>query len=419
MPHTPQSLSPDTRVDTERFSATLARSAEIGVGREGGLSRLALTDADREMRDVFVSWCREAGLSVTIDRVGNIFARRQGQDNDLPPVVMGSHLDTQANGGRFDGIVGVLGALEVVRRLNDIGHITRRPIEIVNWTNEEGGRFSPPMTASGCFAGAYPVDWVHERPSDDGATFGGELARIGYLGEAPVGERPLDAYFELHIEQGPILDSERIQIGVVTHAYTSHGFLVSFNGETAHTGPWPMERRKNALVAAARFLVAVDNIGWDFAGTGGKGTASRLVAWPNKAGILSDWAEAVCDVRHEDPAAAAVMAERVIRAVSEAAARAGCTAEIRDRWDWGGAIFDADLVSVVRETARMLGYSHRDLPSQAGHDAYFLARVCPTTMIFTPCRGGVTHNNNEFAGQEDLEPGLNVLLHSTVARADR
>jgi len=380
---------------------------------------LALTDADREMRDVFVGWCQEAGLSVTIDKVGNIFARRRGRDKDLPPVVMGSHLDTQANGGRFDGIVGVLGALEVVRRLDDIGHVTRRPIEIVNWTNEEGGRFSPPMTASGCFAGAYAADWVHARPSDDGPSFGDELARIGYLGDAPVGGRPLDAYFELHIEQGPILDRESIQVGVVTHAYTSHGFLVAFRGETAHTGPWPMERRKNALVAASRFLVTVDDIGWDFAGTGGKGTASRLVAWPNKAGILSDWAEAVCDVRHDDPASAAVMAERVIRGVHEAAARAGCTAEICDRWDWGGSIFDADLVSGVRETARRLGYSHRDLPSQAGHDAYFLARVCPTTMIFTPCRGGITHNNNEFASLEDLEPGLNVLLHSAVARADR
>lgn len=413
------SFSPACRVDIERFWSTIERSAEIGKGRENGLSRLALSDADRDMRDLFVSWCREAGLSVTIDQVGNIFGRREGRDNSLPPVLMGSHLDTQENGGRFDGIVGVLGALEAVRTLNDLGHVTRRPIEIVNWTNEEGARFSPPMTASGCFAGAYALDWVHGRMSEDGATFGEELRRIGYLGDAQPGGRSLDAYFELHIEQGPILDAEKTQVGIVTHAYRSHGFLVEFRGETAHTGPWPMERRRNALIAAARLLVAVDDIGWDSAATGGKATGSRLTAWPNKAGILSDWAQAVCDVRHNDPLAAAVMAERVVRAVGEAAARAGCTFEILDRWDWGGAIFDAEMVAGIRRQATAMGYSQRDLPSQAGHDAYFVARLCPTAMIFTPCRGGITHNNNESATREDLEPGLNVLLHSVTARADR
>jgi N-carbamoyl-L-amino-acid hydrolase len=275
------------------------------------------------------------------------------------------------------------------------------------------------MTASGCFAGTYPLDWVHQRMGDDGTTFGVELRRIGYLGEAAVGGRELDAYFELHIEQGPVLDAEKVQVGVVTHAYSSHGFLVEFKGETAHAGPCAMERRRNALIAAARLLVAVDDLGWEYAATGGKGTGARLAAWPNKAGILSDWAQAVCDVRHNDPGAAAVMAERVRRAVGEAAARAGCTAEILDRWDWGGMIFDLGMVAEIRRQASALGYTQRDLPSQAGHDAYFLARVCPTAMIFTPCRDGITHNNNELATPEDLEPGLNVLLHSVVARADR
>jgi N-carbamoyl-L-amino-acid hydrolase len=413
------SFSLSNHINFERFWHTLERSAEIGRGREGGLSRLALSDEDKEMRDVFVAWCREAGLTVTIDQVGNIFGRRQGQDNSLPPVLMGSHLDTQANGGRFDGIVGVLGALEVIRCLNDVRHVTRRPIEVVNWTNEEGARFSPPMTASGCFAGTYPLDWVHERLGDDGATFGAELTRIGYLGEAAVGGRELDGYFELHIEQGPVLDAANVQVGIVTHAYSSHGFLVEFKGETAHTGPCAMERRRNALIAAARLLVAVDDLGWEYAATGGKGTGARLAAWPNKAGILSDWAQAICDVRHNDPGAAAVMAERVQRAVGEAAARAGCTAEILDRWDWGGMIFDPGMVAEVRLKASTLGYTQRDLPSQAGHDAYFLARVCPTAMIFTPCRNGITHNNNELATREDLEPSLNVLLHSIVVRADR
>jgi N-carbamoyl-L-amino-acid hydrolase len=412
-------FSSSTRGNLERFWSTIERSAEIGRGREGGLSRLALSDSDKAIRDVFVEWCREAGLAITIDRVGNIFARRSGLDDTLPPVLMGSHLDTQANGGRFDGIVGVLGALEVIRTLNDLGHQTQRPIEIVNWTNEEGARFSPPMTASGCFAGAYELDWVHQRPSDDAATFGEELRRIGYLGEAPVGGRELDAYFELHIEQGPILDAEKTQVGIVTHAYSSRGFFVEFNGETAHAGPCPMERRHNALVAAARLLVAVDDIGWDYADTGGKATAARMTAWPNKAGIVSDWAQAFCDVRHNDPAVAAVMAERVERAVGISAAHAGCTGKVFERWDWGGAIFDQQMITDIRTHAKALGYSTRDLPSQAGHDAYFLARVCPAAMIFTPCAGGVTHNNNERATREDLEPGLNVLLHAAVGRADR
>jgi N-carbamoyl-L-amino-acid hydrolase len=413
------SLDRTARIDADRFWSTIERSAEIGRGREGGLARLALTDADKAMRDLFVTWCREAGLSVRIDRVGNIFARRAGRENHLPPVLVGSHLDTQANGGRFDGVLGVLAALEVARTLDDRGHVTRRPLEIVNWSNEEGARFSPPMVASGCFADAYSVEWAHQRPADDGPTFGQELERIGYLGEASVGGRELDAYFELHIEQGPILDAERVQVGVVTHGFHSHGLIVEFRGETAHTGPWPMEKRRNALVAAARLLAAVDDVGWDFAATGGKATASRLVAWPNKPGILSDWAQATCDVRHEDAAAAAVMAERVRRAIHEAAARAGCEAQVLDRWSWGGHIFAADLVEIVRGTARDLGYSHRDLPSQAGHDAYFLARVCPSAMIFTPCRGGITHNNNEMATADETVPGINVLLHSVAVRADR
>lgn len=406
-------------VNAQRFWSTIERSAQIGRGREGGLSRLALSDADKEVRDVFVGMCRDAGLSVKIDQVGNIFARRAGQDDSLPPVLVGSHLDTQANGGRFDGIVGVMGALEVVRTLNDLQHVTRRPLEIVNWTNEEGARFSPPMLASGCFAGVYDLDWAHDRQADDGATFGEELRRIGYLGSEPVSGRDLDSYFELHIEQGPILDAERVQVGIVTHGYSSHGFLVEFHGETAHTGPWPMEKRRNALLAAARLLVEVDDIGWDFAATDGKATAARLAAWPNKAGILSDWAQATCDVRHDDPKAADVMAERVRRAVGVATSRAGCTAEILDHWSWGGRIFDDELISLIRGHATALGYSHRDLASQAGHDAYFLARVCPTAMIFTPCKDGITHNNAEYASLEDLEPGLNVLLHSVVSRADR
>ncbi len=412
-------LPATARVDIGRFWTTIERSGEIGVGRPGGLSRLALGDADREVRDVFIAWCRQAGLSVRIDGIGNIFARRAGQDDSLPPVVMGSHLDTQVNGGRFDGIAGVLGGLEVCRTLDQLGHRTKRPIEVVNWTNEEGGRFSPPMVGSGCFTGAYALDWALGRRDDDGRTIGEELDRIGYRGEMEATAHPFDAYVEFHIEQGPILDREGMQVGVVTGGYASTGMLVEFTGETAHTGPWPMERRRNALIAGARLLVAVDDLGWEHAGSGGKATASRLVAWPNKPGILSDWAQATCDVRHADPETAKVMAERVRRAVHEAAARADCTAEILDVWNWGGKVFADELIEQVRATSLGLGYRTRDILSQAGHDAYFVARHAPTTMIFSPCKGGITHNNQELCTPDDLEPGLNVLLHAVVARADR
>lgn len=410
-------LSEAVRVDIERLWSTVERSAAIGPGRPGGLSRLALSDADREIRDVFVAWCREAGLTIRIDGIGNIFARRRGDDDTLAPVVIGSHLDTQVNGGRFDGIAGVLGGLEIVRTLDALGHRTRRPLELVNWTNEEGARFSPPMVGSGCFVGAYALDWAHDRRDDDGRTLKGELERIGYLGRMEAAPHAFDAYFEFHIEQGPILDAEGMQVGVVTGGYQSTGMLVEFRGETAHTGPWPMERRKNALVAGARLLVAVDDLGWQHAGAGGKATAARLVAAPNKPGILSDWAQVVCDVRHPDPAAALVMAERMRRAVGEAASRANCTAEILDTWTWGGQIFAAPLIDQVRATSLALGYRTRDIQSQAGHDAYFVARHAPATMIFAPCVDGVTHNNREMCRREDLEPGLNVLLHAVTARA--
>jgi beta-ureidopropionase / N-carbamoyl-L-amino-acid hydrolase len=411
-------LESTARINIARFFSTLEESSRIGVGREEGLCRLALTDADRCMRDQFVEWCEGSGLSVTVDAVGNIFGRRAGT-TDLPPVLMGSHLDTQVNGGRFDGIVGVLGGLEVVRTLNDLGIETRRPIEVVNWANEEGSRFSPPMLASGCFVGAYDVEWAYGRPSDDGKTFGEELARIGYRGAAPVGKREIDAYFELHIEQGDVLDTTQTQVGVVTHGYTSFGALVEFRGETAHTGPWPMARRRNALVAAARMLTAVDDLGWEFAATGGKATAARLVAWPNKAGTLSDWAEVTCDVRHEDPRVATFMNDRMVRFAAEVSAKTGCESKILDKWNWGGAIFDNEMVTTVRRTAAKLGYSTTDLPSQAGHDAYFLATKYPTAMIFVPCREGITHHNRELSTSAHLDPGLNVLLHAVVDRADQ
>lgn len=407
------------RVDEARFWKTVERSGEIGVGRPGGLARVALSDADRQMRDEFSRWCRDAGCTVSVDRVGNVFARRAGEDDSLPPVVVGSYLDTQINGGKYDGIVGVLAGLEVIRTLNDRSIATRRPIEVVSWTNEEGARFSPPMVASGAFAGAYALDWVLDRRDDEGKRLGDELARIGYAGAVPVGGRKLDSYFELHIEQGPLLDAKGVDVGVVTHGYTAHGFIVEVAGETAHTGPWPMDKRRNALVGAAMLAVAVNDIGWQYHPAGGKGTAARIAAWPNRPGILSDWAQFTGDVRHEDPAEAAAMLAAFERALPECAKRANVDMKFLERWTWNADLFDRECIALVRNTAKRLGYPTLDLASQAGHDAYFIARVAPTVMIFTPCRDGITHNNHEHATLARTLPGVNVLANAVLERAQR
>jgi beta-ureidopropionase / N-carbamoyl-L-amino-acid hydrolase len=395
-------------VNGERLWETVMASARIGPGRTPtGLRRLALTDADREMRDLFARWCRDAGCIVTVDRMGNMFARRPGTDDSLPPVLVGSHLDTQIAGGRYDGILGVLAALEIVRTLNDAGVRTRRPIEIVNWTNEEGARFQPPMLGSAVFGGVRTLEWAHARTDDAGRTVGEELRRIGYAGTAPVGGRAVDAYFELHIEQGPLLDDKGIPVGVVAGTYAVRGMNVEVRGETAHSGPTPMAARRNALVGAAMLIVAANDIGWSYAPEG-KATTSRIEVWPNLAGILPDYAKVTIDVRH--PEAATV--DRMVGDVRQAMA-------IVETWQFGAERFDPDLVDLIRRTAARLGAPSVDLPSQAGHDAYYVSRVAPTAMIFTPCDRGISHNENESTRLEDSLPGVNVLLHAVLDRANR
>jgi N-carbamoyl-L-amino-acid hydrolase len=410
---------PSIGIDAGRFWSTVMRSGEIGPGKAGGLRRLALTDADKEMRDLFVTWCTEAGCTVTVDRVGNIFARRPGSDDHLPPVLMGSHLDTQVAGGKYDGIVGVLAGLEILRTLDDARVRTRRPLELVCWTNEEGARFTPPMVASGAFAGVFGVDWVLDLRDDDGKVFGGELERIGYHGKTAVGGRGIDAYFELHIEQGPILDREAVPVGVVVGGYATRGMHVDVLGETAHAGPTPMDRRRNALVGAAMLAVAVNEVGWKYHPTEGKATVARLVAWPNKAGILSEYAQLTCDVRHAEREVTDQMIAEVKAALPECARRANVEMRIAGEWQFGNERFDPGCVRLIREAAERLNVTHRDILSQAGHDAYYISRIAPTAMIFTPCRDGISHNEAEHADLDYTVPGVNVLLHAVLARANR
>jgi N-carbamoyl-L-amino-acid hydrolase len=407
------------RIDAARFWTTVMRSGEIGPGKAGGLRRLALTDADKAMRDLFVTWCLEVGCSVSVDRVGNIFARRPGADDHLPPVLIGSHLDTQVAGGKYDGIVGVLAGLEVLRTLDERRVRTKRPLELVCWTNEEGARFTPPMVASGAFAGVFDVDWVLRLRDDDGVMFGPELERIGYAGKKDVGGRAIDAYFELHIEQGPILDREAVPVGIVVGGYAVRGMHVDVHGETAHAGPTPMDRRRNALVGAAMLAVAVNDVGWKYHATEGMATVPRLVAWPNKAGILSEYAQLTCDVRHAEPAVADRMWAEVKAAIPDCAKRANVDMRIAGEWQFGSERFDPACIRLIREAADQLGVRHRDILSQACHDAYYMSRIAPTAMIFTPCRDGISHNEAEHADRDTTVPGVNVLLHAVLDRANR
>jgi N-carbamoyl-L-amino-acid hydrolase len=406
-------------VDGPRLWNTLMRSAQIGPGRAGGLCRLPLTDADREMRDQFVHWCREAGCSITVDRLGNIFARRDGSRPGSAPVVIGSHLDTQVAGGRYDGILGVLSGLELVRTLNDAGITTQRPIEVVCWTNEEGARFQPPMQCSGAFAGVHDVDGVLASRDDDGAVFAEELARIGYAGNAPVGGRDLDSYFELHIEQGPLLEAEGIPVGVVVGGYFTRGMVIEVRGENAHSGPTPMDRRRNALVGASMLVVAANEIGWAFHDSEGKSTASRLLVWPNKPGILPDWAEVTVDFRHPERASTLAMEARMHEAIERAAREGRVDIAVTKSWEFGSEVFDPGCSELVRQAARDLGIGYRDMLSQAGHDAYHMTRITPTALIFSPCREGITHNENEHIELDYTLPAVNVLLHAVLARANR
>jgi len=407
------------RIDGARLWASLMASAEIGPGKAGGLCRLAATDADKQMRDLFRRWCEEAGLTVTVDRLGNMFARRAGTRDDLAPVTMGSHLDTQYAGGRFDGILGVLSGLEVIRTFNDLGIETLRPIEVINWTNEEGCRFAPPMASAGAFAGVYTESFVATRADDDGLLQGEELERIGYRGEAPVGGRALDAYFELHIEQGPVLDAEAIPVGIVTGGYKSFGAHVDVRGETAHAGPTPMEKRCDALVGAARVVAAVNDIGWKYSNTLGKATVTRLVAWPNKPGIISEWAQFSLDCRHPDPVTAQAMWSEIEAAIPAAADRARVDMEVTTRWEFGNERFDAGLIGLLRGAVKDLGVKSRDLLSQAGHDAYHISKCAPTAMIFSPCKDGITHNEAEDIDLKMTEPAVNVMMHAVLTRANR
>lgn len=412
-------MTTNLSVNGSRLWDTLMVSAGIGTGPRGGLRRLTLTEPDRVMRDQLKAWAQEGGYPLTVDGLGNMVLRREGSEPDLPPVVIGSHLDTQWAGGRFDGILGVLAGLEVLRTLDDLGIATKRAIEVVNWTNEEGARFSPPMLCSLAWSGQATPDWVENRRDRDGIRFGDALDGIGYRGPEAVGGRSIDAYFELHIEQGPALDRAGVPVGIVTGGYPSCGMRIAVEGATAHTGPTPMGERHNALVGAAMVAVAVNDIGWAHAHTDAKATAARLDLVPNLPGTLSEYAELFIDMRAPKLETLETMKASLRAALPDCAARSLTQISVAEEWGFGVFSFDDGLIGLLRETATNLGVPTMDLRSQAGHDAYHVARVAPACMIFTPCRDGITHNEAEDIALEPTLPGVNVLLHAALARANR
>ncbi len=406
-------------INGARLWDSLMEMAKIGATPKGGVCRLALTDLDKDGRDLFVRWAKEAGCTITVDRMGNVFARRAGTDDSLTPVVTGSHADSQPTGGRFDGIYGVLGGLEVIRSLNDHGIETKRPIEVVIWTNEEGSRFAPAMVASGVFAGVFTEEYGLSRADVDGKTMGQELERIGYAGDIPCGGRPIHAAFELHIEQGPILETENITIGVVTHAQGQRWYEVVLTGQESHAGPTPMPRRRDALVGAARIIDLVNRIGFAHAPLA-CATVGMLQVHPNSRNVIPGRVFFTVDLRHpEDTVLAAMDAE--LRSGIEEIARASKVevTSLEQIFYYKPVAFDADCVASVRAAAVRFGYSHRDMVSGAGHDACYLAQVAPTSMVFVPCVGGISHNEIEDATPEWIEAGCNVLLHAMLGRAGR
>lgn len=405
------------KINGERLWASLMEMAKIGATPKGGVCRLTLTDLDKQARDLFVQWCEAAGCTVKVDRMGNIFARRPGKNDALAPVGTGSHLDSQPTGGRFDGVYGVLAGLEVIRTLNDLGIETERPVEASVWTNEEGSRFAPAMVGSGVYAGVFSLDYGHSRTDPDGKTLGEELARIGYLGDEPMGNRPVHAFFETHIEQGPILEHEGQTIGVVTDAQGQRWYELVLTGQDSHAGPTPMAVRRDALLGAAKVIQLVNEIGLAHAPLA-VSTVGMLNVHPNSRNVIPGKVFLTVDFRCPDNAELLKMDAELTAGVAKIAAVGRLEHELKQIFQYDCVHFDESCVEMVRNGARRLGYSTRDIVSGAGHDACYMSTVAPTAMVFVPCVGGISHNEIEDALPEWIEAGANVLFHAMLAKAN-
>ncbi|NBA93397.1 Zn-dependent hydrolase [Pseudomonas sp. R5(2019)] len=414
--------SSQRHINGERLWGSLMALARLGATVKGGVCRLALTDLDRQARDLFVQWCEEAGCTVSIDAVGNIFARRPGRNPELPPVMTGSHIDTQPTGGKFDGCFGVLAGLEVIRTLNDLGVETEAPLEVVVWTNEEGSRFAPCMMGSGVFAQKFTLEETLAKVDAQGITMGDALNAIGYAGSRTPTGHAVGAYFEAHIEQGPILEDQHKTIGVVLGALGQKWFDLTLRGVEAHAGPTPMHLRKDALVGASVVVGAVNRVALAHQ-PHACGTVGCLQAYPGSRNVIPGEVRMTLDFRHLEPARLDSMIAQVRGVIESTCKQHGLSYDLVPTADFPPLYFEHGCVEAVRSAAHGLGLSHMDIVSGAGHDAIFLAELGPAGMIFVPCEGGISHNEIENADPEDLAAGCAVLLRAmlaaSVAVADR
>ncbi|MGE0873228.1 MAG: Zn-dependent hydrolase [Burkholderiales bacterium] len=401
-------------IDGARLWQSLMDLAKIGATDKGGVRRITLTEVDRQGRDQFVRWCEDAGMSIAVDGIGNIFARRAGTDPDAAPVAVGSHLDSQPSGGRFDGAYGVMAGLELVRALNDAGARTRAPIEVIAWTNEEGSRFVPTMMGSGVYAGVYALEYALQQKDVDGISVREALEKVGYAG--PAQPHRLGAYFEAHIEQGPVLEETGNTIGVVLGALGQRWFDVRISGQDSHAGPTPMETRKDALLAASRLVLEVNRIATTFPDYA-RGTVGFMQVKPNSRNVVPGEVRMTVDLRNAKDATLAAMVDELKNSAAAIAAQGRVAVELDEVVYFPPSEFAPDLVARVREGAQVLGYPHRDIVSGAAHDAVYMARIAPTAMVFVPCEGGISHNEIENARPQDIEAGCKVLLHAVLGRA--
>lgn len=408
----------ELRINGKRLQSSLEEMAEIGRTPGGGVHRLALSDEDRQARNLFVKWLQELNLIITIDEMGNIFGWRPGKKDYLPPVLMGSHLDTQPYGGKFDGILGVMGALEVMRTLHEYSLSTERPVVIVNWTNEEGCRFAPAMMGSGVWSGKLDRDWVYNIKDRNGKKVGEELSRIGYRGQVAAQRHPLQAYFELHIEQGPILDREGIRIGVPQGIVGIIWADLMVTGKANQVGPTPMEGRNDALCAAAEMILEVENLPKTMGGHM-VATVGEIHNMPNSRNIIPGQVRFTVDIRSWDDKLLSRGKENLQRRLEGIASRRRCIWQWEDVWRINHVPFNSDLVKLVKKTAEELGYSTREMVSGAGHDASYLSQIAPTAMIFVPSIDGRSHVEVEATRGEDCAAGANVLLHCVLEMAQR
>ncbi|MCB8838456.1 Zn-dependent hydrolase [Aurantimonas sp. VKM B-3413] len=404
------------QINGDRLWDSIMEMAEIGPGVAGGNNRQTLTDEDGEGRKLFQSWAEAAGMTMGVDTMGNMFFTREGTDPDALPVYVGSHLDTQPTGGKYDGVLGVLGALELVRTLNDLNIRTKHPIVVTNWTNEEGTRFAPAMLASGVFAGVHEEAWAKDKVDAKGKRFGDELKRIGWEGDEPVGARKMKAFFELHIEQGPILEDEGIDIGVVTHGQGLYWLEVTLTGKESHTGSTPMPKRRNAGLGLARVTELVHEVAMDYQ-PNAVGAIGHIDVYPNSRNIIPGKCVFTIDIRSPSKETLDTMRERIEDGIDLIAEALDIEASVDEVGHFDPVTFDADCVKAVRDAAERLGYSHTNIVSGAGHDACWINRVVPTAMVMCPCVDGLSHNEAEEISKEWATAGANVLMHAVVETA--